>query len=363
MRWCSSTPPAAIVLWNHGAERLTGIDSAGVRGQTWHPALLGVADEQGRVIGEADCPVHTAIRCGAQSLRRLTIVGRGQRPMAVDTHAIPAVDRQGVTQGAVLLFHDASSEISLEQRCQSLHEKATQGPAYAGRQPGRVRPRARDVRRRPPAAAGPVQPDDVRPRPLQAGQRHLRPPGGRRGDQEPGTLLKSSCRPGDLVARYGGEEFVMLCADCDNATATRRAEQNRKALSQLAQPRMDGRSVTVSFGVTEIQPGDTAETMLRRADRALLMAKANGRNTVVQLGGGSRRSEAEIGQPGSRGRSIWPKGPRTSSNRTWSRPCRSRSPSKSCGASWPIIRPGSWPSTATTCGWRSTASLAPDCVV
>ncbi len=50
---------------------------------------------------------------------------------------------------------------------------------------------------------------------------------------------------------------------------------------------MDGRAVTVSFGVTEIQPGDTPETMLRRADRALLMAKANGRNTVVQLGSGS----------------------------------------------------------------------------
>ena len=54
---------------------------------------------------------------------------------------------------------------------------------------------------------------------------------------------------------------------------------------------MDGRSVTVSFGVTEIQPGDTPETMLRRADRALLMAKANGRNTVVQLGSGQRRRQ------------------------------------------------------------------------
>jgi hypothetical protein len=49
---------------------------------------------------------------------------------------------------------------------------------------------------------------------------------------------------------------------------------------------MNGRSVTASFGVTEIQPGDTPETMLRRADRALLMAKGSGRNTVVQLGSG-----------------------------------------------------------------------------
>jgi hypothetical protein len=42
----------------------------------------------------------------------------------------------------------------------------------------------------------------------------------------------------------------------------------------------------VSFGVTEIQPGDTPDSMLRRADRALLEAKRMGRNAVVQLGDG-----------------------------------------------------------------------------
>ena len=39
------------------------------------------------------------------------------------------------------------------------------------------------------------------------------------------------------------------------------------------------------FGVTEIQSGDTPDTMLRRADRALFTAKQRGRNLVVQLGG------------------------------------------------------------------------------
>ena len=114
-------------------------------------------------------------------------------------------------------------------------------------------------------------------------------------------VLKSSCRSGDLVARYGGEEFVILCADCDNASAAARAEQVRKRLADIPQSRMGGRAVTASFGVTEIQPGDTPETMLRRADRALLMAKARGRNTVVQLGTGSAtvngRAKAEDGAP------------------------------------------------------------------
>jgi len=103
------------------------------------------------------------------------------------------------------------------------------------------------------------------------------------------ALLKGACHPGDLVARYGGEEFVVLLADCDINTACRRAEQIRVTLSEMPQPMMNGKPINVSFGATEIQPGDTAETMLRRADRALLMAKENGRNQVVQLGSGNER--------------------------------------------------------------------------
>ncbi|MBI2479765.1 MAG: GGDEF domain-containing protein, partial [Planctomycetia bacterium] len=99
-------------------------------------------------------------------------------------------------------------------------------------------------------------------------------------------ILQAHARSGDLVARYGGEEFVVLCADCDNAAATRRAEALRRAVSEFAQPSLGNKCVTASFGVSEIQGGDTSETFLNRADRALLQAKANGRNLVVQLGTG-----------------------------------------------------------------------------
>lgn len=285
-----------VALWNRGTERLTGIAGVSVHQQMWHPELLGLADEKGQSIGEKDCPVYTAIYCGVQSLRRLTILGRGQRPVAVDTHAIPVINEQGVTQGAILLFHDASSETSLEQRCQTLHEKAT-----------------KDLMTQ---VANRAEFDRVHAMFVAAHQQHHVPCslmmcdldkfkqvndtyGHQAGDDAikcVASLLKSSCRPGDLVARYGGEEFVILCADCDNASATRRAEQIRKTLSQIPQSKMDGRSVTLSFGVTEIQPGDTPETMLRRADRALLMAKANGRNNVMQLGiGGGEAVEAASG--------------------------------------------------------------------
>jgi diguanylate cyclase (GGDEF)-like protein len=288
-----------VVSWNRGAERLTGIPAAGVRGQMWQPDLLGLADEQGRSIREPECPVHTAIRCGAQSLRRLTIVGRGEQPVAVDVHAMPVVDQQGVTQGAVLLFHDASSELSLEQQCQLLHEKATKDPLT------QVANRAEFDRVHEMFVAAHQQ-QHVPCSLLMCDLDHFKQVNDRYGHQAGddaikslAALLRNSSRPGDLVARYGGEEFVILCADCNNASAACRAEQIRKSLGQLAQPKMNGRSITVSFGVTEIQPGDTPETMLRRADRALLTAKGNGRNTVVQLGGGSGGETGE-GEMGSR---------------------------------------------------------------
>ena len=165
-------------------------------------------------------------------------------------------------------MHDASSETSLEQRCQSLYEKATKDPLT------QVANRAEFDRVHAMFVAAHQQqqvPCSLLMCDLDRFKLVNDTYGHQAGDEAIkclASLLKSSCRPGDLVARYGGEEFVLLCADCDNAAAARRAEQIRKALSQIPQPKMDGRSVTVSFGVTEIQPGDTPETMLRRADRA-----------------------------------------------------------------------------------------------
>lgn len=282
-----------VALWNRGAERLTGVAGSGICERQWHPDLLKVADEKGQRISQPDCPVHCAIHSGVQSLRRLTICGRAGRPIAVDTHAIPVTAENGTTLGAILLFHDASSETSLEQRCQNLYEKSTKDPLTQ--------------------VANRAEFDRVHPMFLAAHQQQQLPCsliicdldhfkkvndtyGHQAGDdviKSLAALLKGSCRPGDLVARYGGEEFVVLCADCDSAASARRAEQMRAALGRMPQKRLGGRPVTVSFGVTENQPGDTPETMLRRADRALLMAKARGRNTVVQLGTGSGEEQKD----------------------------------------------------------------------
>ena len=275
-----------IVEWNRGAERLTGISGTSVYQRSWLPSIVELTDEHGEKFSDAECPVTYALRSGVQWLRRLKLRGRGNRQVAVDAHAIPVVCADGITRGLVLVLHDVSSEISLEARCENLKEKASKDPLtqVANRAEfDRVHVRFVAAHLETGLPCSLVISDIDRFKLVNDNYGH---PAGDAVIQSFARLLKSSSRPGDLVARYGGEEFVLLCADCDNAAAVRRAEELRKAFSQVSQPALGGRRVTASFGVTEIQPGDTPETMLRRADRALLDAKQSGRNRVVQLGSG-----------------------------------------------------------------------------
>jgi len=94
-------------------------------------------------------------------------------------------------------------------------------------------------------------------------------------------LLK---RPGDLLARFGGEEFAVLLPETDNYGAAIVAEQLRSCVEQLAIPheKSDYSVVTISLGVASMTRPSTSDIVpfIERADRALYMAKRNGKNRV-----------------------------------------------------------------------------------
>ncbi len=276
-----------ILQWNYGAERLSGIMADAVRLRQWSPTILGFRNERGQPIDEADCPILTAINCGTQVLRRLTIKGRTGEPVSVDAHVVPVILDDGVILGAVAILHDASSEISLEQRLEYFRDRVSKDPLtqLANRAEfDRMLPLFVEQYQRRGLTFSLIICDLDRFKQVNDTYGHQ---AGDDAIRSLAAVFRSFYRNGDLIARYGGEEFVMLCAGCDIATATRRAEEMRAALERTPQPRLNNRVVTASFGVTEVQPGDTPETILRRADRALLMAKSRGRNMVVQLGAGN----------------------------------------------------------------------------
>jgi diguanylate cyclase (GGDEF)-like protein len=93
-------------------------------------------------------------------------------------------------------------------------------------------------------------------------------------------ILKSCCRKEDLPARWGGEEFIIFMPHTSAAECQEAAERMRRQLQNIDIPGIDQR-MTVSFGVTELQPPENGEEAIKRADEALYDAKEGGRNQVV----------------------------------------------------------------------------------
>jgi diguanylate cyclase (GGDEF)-like protein len=96
-------------------------------------------------------------------------------------------------------------------------------------------------------------------------------------------LVKESIRGADVVARWGGEEFMVLMPETDLQAAGKASEKLRLA---IAAHNFDTvRNLTTSFGVAAFEPQDDLNSLLKRADDALYLAKAKGRNRVEKLTG------------------------------------------------------------------------------
>jgi GGDEF domain-containing protein len=90
--------------------------------------------------------------------------------------------------------------------------------------------------------------------------------------------------PIDRFGRYGGEEFLLVLPDTPDDEAVRTLNRLRAIIADLDwsafSPDMQ---VTISAGVATLKPDETPETFLARADSALYIAKARGRNRIVSV--------------------------------------------------------------------------------
>jgi diguanylate cyclase (GGDEF)-like protein len=97
--------------------------------------------------------------------------------------------------------------------------------------------------------------------------------------------LQHHCqRASDIVARYGGEEFAVILPNTDSEGAAQIAEQMRAAIEQLKIPSHDKKKpVSVSVGIAITTPDKTSSPneLVDLADKALYLAKKNGRNQIA----------------------------------------------------------------------------------
>jgi diguanylate cyclase len=92
----------------------------------------------------------------------------------------------------------------------------------------------------------------------------------------------ANIRTVDRFGRYGGEEFLLVLPDTSADGAAQNLERLREIVADLDWSAFSpGMRVTISAGVTTLQPNETPDTFLARADRALYSAKARGRNQIA----------------------------------------------------------------------------------
>jgi diguanylate cyclase (GGDEF)-like protein len=97
------------------------------------------------------------------------------------------------------------------------------------------------------------------------------------------ALLTATLRNYDIICRYGGEEFLVVLPATELPKAIETAERLRTLVAEMT-PAAGGReaaiNLTISLGVSSLQPGDSLDGLVYRADNALYIAKEEGRNQV-----------------------------------------------------------------------------------
>ncbi len=102
--------------------------------------------------------------------------------------------------------------------------------------------------------------------------------------REVGAHLHRFLRQADIACRYGGDEITLILPAAALADARIRLEQLREEMARLPIRAGDRQlpAITVSIGASMTKPGETdIAAPLGRADAALYLAKAGGRNLVV----------------------------------------------------------------------------------
>jgi diguanylate cyclase (GGDEF)-like protein len=97
-----------------------------------------------------------------------------------------------------------------------------------------------------------------------------------------GKIIKDCLRKTDSAYRYGGEEFTVILPGTEFEAAVNAAERIRKQISthKFTSSTNQPLHITVSIGACRLEPGEEMKAFVQRADKAMYVAKRNGKNRV-----------------------------------------------------------------------------------
>ncbi|MCL4530523.1 MAG: diguanylate cyclase [Chloroflexi bacterium] len=270
-----------ITLWNHGAERITGLSASRLIGKFYQKQIVHY-NESGNHLPDECKPILQTLNDGTQREVLLHLKHADGFRVSVVARTLPILEKSGRITSAIQIFNDNKATIAAFQSARRTDETVLLDPLTGiGNRPHietKIRSALDDLRQKN-IRFGILFVDIDHFKDFNDAHGHLV---GDKILRIVANTLRQNLRVTDSCGRWGGEEFLALVLGLDMDGLWTVAEKLRTTILQTrVKDDQLSLNVTISIGATLARPEDTLQSLIERADKLMYKSKQGGRNLVT----------------------------------------------------------------------------------
>ena len=279
---CAVDPEGKVILWNDGAERVTGYLRQDVLGRLCTEAFLEHADTDNNPMEGNALPLVETMRDGKCLTLRASLRKKSGQSVGVHVRTVPLRGDDGRMHGAAELFEEMITKAPTDRRHNKLAVAGCVDQLTGILNHSIILARLQES----------LSLHKVYPVPFCAlcisidGLAKIRERFGQAAVDATlhvvAQTLESALRPTDYLGRRLEQEFLAILTECNESDVPRVGDRLRK-MAQRAHVNWWGDTwgVTISIGATPVQDMDTAGGMVSRAEEGMRKSSDAGGNQIV----------------------------------------------------------------------------------
>jgi diguanylate cyclase (GGDEF)-like protein/PAS domain S-box-containing protein len=274
-------PERRILFWNQGAEKISGFLSQDVVGRCCGEKILAHCDENSKILCGDGCPLLETMRDGRRRTADVYLRHKAGHRVAVHLEANPIRNEQGTLIGVAESFFERRYVPQPDRRLNNVPagDKATGLPDK-----NMVETQLRQC----------LSEFEEHGVPFCVFQLHvdrLEELRNSRGHDAVDSILRvvsetlrNLLRPTDVIGQWLDGDFLAIARNCQFNVIGKIARRLEKIASRSEILWWgDVISATISVGATSVLPGDSMESLLDRAQRALCASVQDGGDRITIL--------------------------------------------------------------------------------